>query len=403
MVASAAEALRAQAGRRTASFMADAWRGAEVLGIGHHPAPRASLGTAAKVAVDEAFRSLMIALTDLPSASEMRLVKHELAEAGAYFDDRGWLDDAASYHLRPPELTSPTVRPRHSWGTEFEHLQFVSGYEPDADEPGRDRWMSYRKPRTAHAWVMRHRDKPRPWLVCVHGFRMGFPLADFHAFRANWLHHELGLNLVFPVLPMHGERKIGKRSGDGFFSYQFMDTVHAEAQAIWDLRRVIDWIRAQGVEDIGVYGVSLGGYTAALLAGFERDLTCVIAGMPTVCFSTLLQDHAPKRLLGMAERTKLGWDMVSRVLQVISPLAVQPQVPHENRYLYAGAADRVVPREHVLDLWRHWGKPQLQWFEGSHLSFTWESVINDVVYRSLRSSGLLPGRRRPEAVRSQAA
>jgi dienelactone hydrolase len=392
-LSAASDALRPVDGRRASSYIAEPVpygdSAEQSSGTAFRPAPAASVGLATKVAFDEAFRSLMVALSQAPNKAEVCLVKHELAEAGAMFEDRGWLADPTSYHHLPPELTSPIVRPDQSWGMDFEHMQFVSGYEPHAKEAGRERWLGYKPTRTAHAWVLRHRDRPRPWLVCVHGYRMGFPVADFHAFRARWLHRELGLNVIFPVLPLHGPRKVGRRSGDGFFSIRFMDMVHAEAQAIWDLRRILDWIRGQGVEDVGVYGVSLGGYTAALLSGFDPDLRCVVAGMPTVCLATLLQEHAPRRMLALAEQAELGWESALRVLRVVSPLAVKPRVPRANRFIYAGAADRVVPQDHITRLWSHWEEPVLRWFEGSHLSFTWERAINDLVYEMLATSGML--------------
>jgi hypothetical protein len=368
----------------------------EDITLAHHPSstPRLgpSLSSAAKAAVDEAFRSLMIAWSELPTVAQLHEVKGEVLEAGDLFGARGWLADPASYHRSPPELSSPRVTNASSWGTDYQHLQFVSGYEPNQGEPGRDRWLGYRPPRTAHAWMLRHRDQARPWLVCVHGYRMGFPLADFHAFAAQWLHRDLGLNVIFPVLPLHGQRKVGRRSGDGFFSARFMDTVHAEAQAIWDLRRILSWIRGQGVDDLGIYGVSLGGYTSALLSGLDGDLKCLLAGMPTVCFASLLQRHAPGRLLRMADRIGLGWESVLKVLRVVSPLALASRVPHERRFLYAGASDRLVPHQHVLDLWHHWERPSLRWFEGSHLSFAWERAINELVHRTLATSGLLAPR-----------
>lgn len=384
LLASAARAIRSHPGPRAASYLAGAWMG-DATGA----APALSLSLAGKVAVDEAFRALMVGMSHVPTADALREVRAELGAAASLYTERGWLDDPRDYHKTPPALSSPRVSRSSSRGVEFDHLQFVSGYEPHMGEPGRERWMSYKPVRTAHAWVLRHRGPARPWLVCVHGYRMGFPLADFHAFRVEWLHRELGFNVVMPTLPLHGERTVGRRSGDGFFSAQFMDTVHCEAQAIWDLRRVMEWVRGQDPVGIGIYGVSLGAYTAALLAGFERDADCVIAGMPAVCLAQLLAEHAPRRLWTQAERVGLKMDEVTSVLRVVSPLSFAPAVDRDRLHIYGALADRLVPSEHVHALWEHWGRPSIQWFEGSHLSFTWENVINDLVHRALARSGLL--------------
>ncbi len=381
----------AQPGIRTARYLVESLWHRPPVAAGWPAAPPPSLGLLAKVAADEAFRTLMVAMSHLPGRRELITIRDEIASAAAMFTERGWHRDPAGYHESPPGLPSVLSNKERSWGIEYDHIRFVSGYEPHPDEPGRDRWMQYRPTRTAHAWVLRHRGRSRPWLVCVHGYRMGFPVADFTAFRAEWLHRELGLNLVVPVLPLHGERKVGKRSGDGFFTAAVMDTIHAEAQAIWDLRRILDWIRGQdGGDRVGVYGVSLGGYTAALLAGFEADLSCVIAGMPAICLTSLLEMHAPKRLLKIAASAGLDWEGVRRAARVVSPLAIRPMVPRDRRYLFAGVADRLIPREQIQRLWEHWEKPTLRWFEGSHLSFTWETdKINALLERSLRDAGLL--------------
>ncbi|RMD83617.1 MAG: hypothetical protein D6815_06045 [Candidatus Dadabacteria bacterium] len=401
MLSAATDLALGRPGARTALYLLESWWAKSRL-----PAvPSPSLGLVAKVAADEAFRTLMVAMSHLPSRRELVVIRDELERAAELFGERGWQDRPQAYHVEPPGLSSVLSRRERCWGLDYDHIRFVSGYEPHEGEPGRERWLSYKPVRTAHAWVLRHRGHARPWLVCVHGYRMGFPLADFTAFRARWLHEELGLNVVIPVLPLHGERKIGKRSGDGFFTAAFMDTVHAEAQAIWDLRRILDWIRGQeGGERLGVYGISLGGYTAALLAGFDGNLDCIVAGMPAISLTALLRIHAPKRLLRAAEAAGIRWETAETVARVISPLGVRPLVPRERRFLFAGAADRLIPRDHIERLWRHWERPALWWFEGSHLSFTWETdKINSLLARALRQSGLLRLGAGAEPVESRAA
>ncbi len=131
------------------------------------------------------------------------------------------------------------------------------------------------------AYRLEHPGEPRPWVVCVHGFAMGDPAINFSGFGARWLHEELGLNVAFSVLPLHGPRASGRMSGGEMIVADYVNAVHVFAQAVWDARRPIHWLRDdRDAEGIAVYGISLSGYTASLLAGIEEGLDCVIAGSP---------------------------------------------------------------------------------------------------------------------------
>ena len=195
----------------------------------------------------------------------------------------------------------------------------------------------------AHAWLRRRPDAGRRWLICVPGYGMGAPLVDLTAFDAARLGRELGINVAVPVLPLHGPRRTGWISGDSFFAGDCLDTMHAQAQAVWDVRRLIAWIRAEGGRAIGVYGLSLGGYTTALLAALEPRLACVVAGIPASDFVELARHHLPGGLLADALRAGVDWKVVQDLYRVISPLAMPPRVPWARRYLFAGTADRIVP------------------------------------------------------------
>ena len=60
-----------------------------------------------------------------------------------------------------------------------------------------------------------------------------------------------------------------------------MEKVHATAQAVWDVRRLLSWIRSQEPESpIGLNSISLGGYVVSLVASLEDGLTCAILGVP---------------------------------------------------------------------------------------------------------------------------
>jgi len=356
------------------------------------PQPAHTLRAALEVAVDCAVLSQMSITAPVRGLrGNSQRVAGEVHEALALYEQRGWVADPASYHRTPPPLEKPELRRRRTRGVEFEHLSFESGYEPHAGEPGRERWLSYAPCRTAHAWVLRHGDDGggRPWLVCIHGYQMGTPIVDFGAFRPAWLHRRLGLNLVLPVLPIHGPRKIRRVSGDGFLSGELVDTVHALAQTAWDVRRIVSWVRAQGAEKLGVYGLSLGGYSTALVASLEPGFECAIAGIPATDFARLSWKHGPADSLRRAEEAGVGLGETTNLKKVVSPLVLRPQLALERRFVFGGSADQLVPPDLVRDLWLHWERPAMHWYPGAHCTFPFHGPVRRFIEDALRTSGLV--------------
>jgi hypothetical protein len=340
------------------------------------PAPARSLALALKVAADELFFAAEVVCGALAvRAADRRRVAREVEAAHSLFLERGWLARPETFHRTPPPLATPSERDARGGRRRYRHLSFASGFEPHAGVPGRARWLRYAPNRTAHAWLLRHDGAPRPWVVCVPGFRMGQPLLDFAGFRAGWLHRELGLNVAIAVLPFHGPRRVGRRSGDGYLSGDFLDTLHAQTQAIWDLRRLVGWLRREGAPAIGAYGLSLGSYTVSLLAALEPGLDCAVAGIPASCFVGLARNNVPRSLLALAERTGFPFERIEELLRVVSPLALRPLLPRERCFIYAGTADRLAPPAQALDLWEHWSRPRLVWYDGSHVSFFVEPAV----------------------------
>lgn len=230
---------------------------------------------------------------------------------------------------------------------------------------------------------------------------MGIPAIDFTGFRASWLYKNLGLNVAIPVMPLHGPRRVGRRGGDGFFSGDFIDTIHAQAQAVWDIRRLVGWLRSHGAPAVGSYGVSLGGYTAALHASLEDDLDCVIVGIPAADFGRLLQSHVPTFILRAAQRAGISFDGIDRVLRVVSPFSFSPRVPWERRFMYAGLADHLTTPDHARDLWHHWGEPRVAWYQGGHISFLWQPEVKDLIYEALVAGALIPRTKEPASLAAE--
>ncbi len=354
------------------------------------PSPRLGLRLAGKIALDEIFFATELLLAPFVSAQDRERLAREIGAARALYERRGFLADPASFHQRPPPLRQVEIRRQSGRFAACQGLRFESGYEPDPEEPGRERWLAQRANRTACAWLLEHRGRPRPWVVCVPGYRMGHPIVDFTGFRARWLHRALGLNVAIAVMPLHGPRRSGRRGGDGFLTGDFVDTIHAQAQAVWDVRRLIDWLRADRAPAIGVQGVSLGGYTAALLTGLEPELDAVVVGVPATDFVGLLRSNATPMLMRGLARLGLPLDDIEAALRVVSPLALAPRVPRRRLFLFAGLADRLAPPDHAHELWQHWAQPRAVWYQGSHVSFVWEPEVKALIEEAFRECGLLP-------------
>ncbi|MEE3326631.1 MAG: alpha/beta hydrolase [Myxococcota bacterium] len=350
--------------------------------------PRPELGPrlAGLVAMDEATLGFEQFSIRVPSGDKAEELVGEVLDGLDLFAERGWLENPAEYHLTPPPLVDPRITVRRTGKTDYEHLSFESLYTPHPDEPGKERWLGYENNRTAHAYVMRQAEESRPWLICCNGYRSGSPAMDVRLFRR--YHEELGLNVLIPVLPLHGPRKIGRISGEGFLSSQILDSLHAEAQAMWDIRRMHDWIRSQDAPAVGAMGLSLGGYTTALLSCLEPGLACAIAGIPVADFSRLFWRHGPRSGIKTLESLELDQLLVERLLRPVSPLKLKPQVPHARRMIFGGTADRLVSPDQVRDLIEHWEHPRTVWYEGGHMSFFLDERVNQGIDETLREAGL---------------
>lgn len=361
--------------------------------VGHRepdlPRVRPTPSLAAKWMIDEWSLQMEFAQSRLrmPTIDFRRRLRDELGDAVEMFNARGWVDDPRSYHVDPPPMEGLTLTKRRAGFQPFEHLTVPSEYEPHADEPGRERWLGYEANRTAHAWLLRHEGPPRPWLVCINGYRTGQTLVDFNAFDARRLHHKYGLNLAFPVQPLHGPRSEGP-SGSRVLHSGAMNTVHTAAQALWDIRRLVGWLRQdQEAPAVGAMGLSLGGYLTALLGCFDDELACVIAGIPEADLVRGQRRTVERMLPPFYEQWGLSWRSLERINRVVSPLAMDCLVPHDRRFIFAGLVDRWVRPGNVQTLWRHWDEPEICWYPGSHLSFMVErsvrSFIGTAVERTL--------------------
>ncbi|MEY8016963.1 alpha/beta hydrolase family protein [Mycobacterium servetii] len=381
----------------TGMYLAQSWRDFFGPASDELPIARPTPALTAQAFRDEIVLMGLRARRPVSKPQVFERITGEVAAGLEFYGAKGWLEKPKGFFAKPPPLSDVTVRKVKDRRRSFYRLYFDSGYAPRAGEPGAQRWAGYTANDREYALLLRH-PEPRPWLVCVHGTEMGRAPLDLALFRSWKLHDELGLNVVMPVLPMHGPRARGLPKGAIFPGEDVLDNVHATAQAVSDIRRLLSWIRMQEPDSpIGLNSLSLGGYIASLVASLEKGLTCAILGVPVANLVEVLGRHSGLRKDDPRCRTM---EMAAPIGRMTSPLSLTPLVPKPGRFIYAGVADRVVhPREQVIRLWEHWGKPEIVWYPGGHTGFFRSRPVQRFVWDALRQSGLLDGpstrRRRP--------
>lgn len=329
-----------------------------------------------------------ITFRSAPDPALVARTQDEVARALEVFEAGGWIDDPASYHRQPPTPSGVRERRTRSGNVRYTKLTWLDGYQVRPEEPGAERYGTYRSNRLAHLSLLEHRED-RPWLLCVHGFGMGSSGLDLRAFRGLHLHRDLGLNVAFVTLPFHGKRKIDRSPLPRVPGIDVLDNLHAFEQAIWDVRQALAVVRARTSQPVGLMGLSLGGGIAASVASIEEPHAVALL-VPAVDLPTLFADAATR-----AGGDPEGLELLERsrpLMAPVSPLSLTPRVPVERRAIVAGTLDKFArPSTQAVALWRHWDQPALHWYHGGHVSLFWSARAKAAIDGFLAGVGLTGG------------
>jgi pimeloyl-ACP methyl ester carboxylesterase len=271
----------------------------------------------------------------------------------------------------PPRVSSRPGSPVAEWVARgrVRNIKFKSSFE--AINPAvRERRKGYQRNNVVHAQHWTHDDGPHPTLCLIHGF-MGSPyLFNGLFFSLPWFYRS-GYDILLYTLPFHGRRaeRHSPFSGYGYFADGFAGFAEAMAQAVHDFRSVLDYLEYTGVDRIALTGMSLGGYTSALIAGVDDRIQAVIPNVPVVEPESLFDDWFPANLLVKLGNRVTGTDrtLSAAASSYHSPLNYPPLVPKDRRLIIAGLGDRLAPPEQAEALWKHWDHCTFHWFPGNHV------------------------------------
>ncbi len=343
------------------------------------------------------FTASLVSLSSIPGTLLRRSASDHRAAAEFYAGLSGVTDTTELFAPPPPgvEVRSRRIG-RLPWApgiSQVDLLSFRSPYQVVYPE-ARERFESHRRNSIARAMHWRHDDGPRPTIIVVHGFTGSPYWFNSSFFQLPWFYNH-GCDVVLAMLPFHGPRndRPAPYSGSGLFADGLANFNEAIFQSVCDLRVLIDFLTATGVANVGITGLSLGGYVTALMAGVEPRLHFAIPNSAVTELSSLIDGWFPaNRVIGAGLRLGgIDPDTHAAAVRVHSPLRFPARLARERLFIVGGLADRLAPPEQSARLWAHWGRPRIHWFPGSHILHLRRAVYLREIGRFLRDTGFSPG------------
>jgi len=208
-----------------------------------------------------------------------------------------------------------------------------------------------------------------PACIVLHILGGDFPLS--RAFAAALAKRNVAA--LFVIMPYYGPR----RDPDGparMISPDPEETVRGMTQAVKDIRYATAWLAEQPEVDpkqLGVFGISLGGITAALAGEAEPRLQKVCPTLAGGDIGSILWDAKEKHL---AETRRL-WEAKGNsrqslvdLLSAVDPVTYADRLKDRKMLMLNASNDEIIPRQCTESLWKAAGKPRIVWYDSGHIT-----------------------------------
>ncbi len=264
----------------------------------------------------------------------------------------------AAPHIAPLLRSVRRDGARRVWDATWpsEHTPLITSFA--------ERYLAGRENHIAAARLFLGAAAPRPLVIIVHGYMSGNFLVEERLWPLEAL-HAMGYDAALFVLPFHGVRA---NSARGFVpEFPGSDprmSVEGFFQTIRDLRGFIGWLRREGHPRVGLMGMSLGGYSAALAATVEPDLAFLVPIVPLACIADFAREQGS--LSAVPAEAAREHALLEALYRPVSPVALAPRIEPERTLVVGARADRVTPITHARKLAVHFKAPLIAW-HGGHL------------------------------------
>ena len=221
---------------------------------------------------------------------------------------------------------------------------------------------------TVHCEYYRPRtDKPVPAVVVLHILGGDFELSRLFC---NALAHH-GVAALFLKMPYYGPRR-EPESSRRMISSDPQETVEGMTQAVLDIRRAVAWLESRDEVDeqrIGIFGISLGGITAALATTAEPRIrkACLVLAGGDLAQVALDSPRLARERRAWEERGGTRQEFLD-VIGKIDPVRYAENARNRQILMLNASRDEIIPKACTESLWQALGRPEIVWYQGGHYS-----------------------------------
>lgn len=207
---------------------------------------------------------------------------------------------------------------------------------------------------------------PKLGILFLHGWSMS-SFAEIMSLKPWELVGDAPVRLVLMSFPfhMHRQPRHAQFSGEFFMSGDLPRSIEAAAQAVCDVRAMVQWMKQQS--PTGLLGGSLGGYVGSLTVtqSDDPDFAVLLMAPPdlSILISNPLMGHHAKKGLAQGGYTL---DDARRMGGLMSALSYPCQLSPERILIMSGVADQFIHPENAIALAKHFNNPRLVWYPGGH-------------------------------------
>jgi pimeloyl-ACP methyl ester carboxylesterase len=297
-----------------------------------------------------------------------------------------------SYQADNPDFNVKLANENRSW--QRYTVSFPTAH-PIRYEKSNTVWGEYFRPKTG---------RKLPLAILVHG------LGDRSVIPLKILARSLarrGIACFILYLVLHSSRMPpngpSRLSSDEWFENYRISVI--------DVRQVIDWAETRdeiNKEQIGVIGISFGGFISAIAMGIDSRLRAgvLVASGGNLEKIAFMSKTLPQRWGFRHTRAEFTAQQhrYSQYLNEVAKKGLEKVNPPDRGFLidamtYAHLLrnrplllinarwDEVIPREATLDFWEASGKPAISWFPGGHATvWLWYPLLKRKILRFLKST-----------------